>query len=90
MTSAKQRAAEAALAYLKPDTVLGVGTGSTVNFFIDALAAQRVAQRTARRMQQSWRKTTSREAPGCGMGFADWCADLWYRSPLFVGLSPSN
>lgn len=32
MTSAKQRAAEAALAYLKPDTVLGVGTGSTVNF----------------------------------------------------------
>lgn len=41
MTSAKQRAAEAALAYLKPDTVLGVGTGSTVNFFIDALAAHR-------------------------------------------------
>jgi ribose 5-phosphate isomerase A len=41
MSSAKQRAAEAALAYLKPDTVLGVGTGSTVNFFIDALAAHR-------------------------------------------------
>jgi ribose 5-phosphate isomerase A len=41
MSSAKQRAAEAALAYLKPDTVLGVGTGSTVNCFIDALAAHR-------------------------------------------------
>ena len=41
MSSPKQRAAAAALAYLKPDTVLGVGTGSTVNFFIDALAAHR-------------------------------------------------
>jgi ribose 5-phosphate isomerase A len=35
----KQRAAAAALAYLIDDTVLGVGTGSTVNCFIDALAA---------------------------------------------------
>lgn len=41
MSSPKQRAAEAALAYLVPNTVLGVGTGSTVNFFIDALAAHR-------------------------------------------------
>jgi ribose 5-phosphate isomerase A len=36
----KQRAAEAALRYVTPGTVVGVGTGSTVNFFIDALAAQ--------------------------------------------------
>lgn len=35
---AKQKAAEAALKYLVPGEVLGVGTGSTVNFFIDLLA----------------------------------------------------
>ncbi|MBI1733009.1 MAG: ribose-5-phosphate isomerase RpiA [Gammaproteobacteria bacterium] len=34
----KKRAAEAALAYVGDDMVVGVGTGSTVNFFIDALA----------------------------------------------------
>ncbi len=38
---AKKAAAEAALQYLMPGEVLGVGTGSTVNFFIDALAAHR-------------------------------------------------
>jgi len=35
----KKRVAEAALAFVKEDSVLGVGTGSTVNCFIDALAA---------------------------------------------------
>ncbi len=34
----KRLAAEAALAYVKPGMILGVGTGSTVNHFIDALA----------------------------------------------------
>jgi len=34
----KKAAAEAALKYVVPGEVLGVGTGSTVNFFIDALA----------------------------------------------------
>lgn len=34
----KQQAAAAALAYIKPDMVVGVGTGSTTNFFIEALA----------------------------------------------------
>jgi ribose 5-phosphate isomerase A len=34
----KRLAAEAAIAYVEDDTVVGVGTGSTVNFFIDALA----------------------------------------------------
>jgi ribose 5-phosphate isomerase A len=34
----KKAAAFAALDYVKPGTVLGVGTGSTVNYFIDALA----------------------------------------------------
>ena len=34
----KAQVAEAALAYVEPGSVVGVGTGSTVNFFIDALA----------------------------------------------------
>jgi ribose 5-phosphate isomerase A len=34
----KRLAAEAAIAYVEDDTVVGVGTGSTVNHFIDALA----------------------------------------------------
>jgi len=38
---AKRKAAEAALKYVVPGEVLGVGTGSTVNFFIDLLAARR-------------------------------------------------
>ena len=33
----KQAAAQAALEFIKDDMVIGVGTGSTVNFFIDAL-----------------------------------------------------
>jgi ribose 5-phosphate isomerase A len=41
----KRSAAEAALAYIEPrltpKTIVGVGTGSTTNFFIDALAAVR-------------------------------------------------
>jgi len=37
----KKAAAEAALAYVPDDTMVGVGTGSTVNFFIDALAARK-------------------------------------------------
>lgn len=41
----KQRVAEAALDYIKPEltseAIIGVGTGSTADFFIDALAAYR-------------------------------------------------
>ena len=37
----KAAAAQAALDYIEPDTVVGVGTGSTVNHFIDALAAMK-------------------------------------------------
>jgi ribose 5-phosphate isomerase A len=43
----KQRAAEAAVALVRVDSVVGVGTGSTVNFFIDALAARGPAIRGA-------------------------------------------
>jgi len=35
----KRQVAEAALSHVRPDSVLGVGTGSTVNCFIEALAA---------------------------------------------------
>jgi len=37
----KQRVAEAALQYIKDDMIVGVGTGSTVNFFIEKLATIR-------------------------------------------------
>jgi len=37
----KQQVARAALAYIEPNTIVGVGTGSTVNFFIDALAERK-------------------------------------------------
>jgi ribose 5-phosphate isomerase A len=43
----KQLAAAAALAYVNEDTVIGIGTGSTVNHFIDALAAQKLRIRGA-------------------------------------------
>lgn len=36
----KRVAAEAALRFVREGSVIGVGTGSTVNFFIDALAAR--------------------------------------------------
>ena len=37
----KRAAARAALAYVKSDDILGVGTGSTVNYFIEALAEKK-------------------------------------------------
>lgn len=37
----KRQAAEAALSYVEPDSIIGVGTGSTVNAFIDALASKK-------------------------------------------------
>ena len=43
----KRAAAEAAVEYVKADTIIGVGTGSTVNHFIDLLAAKMAGQITA-------------------------------------------
>ncbi|HLX21996.1 MAG TPA: ribose-5-phosphate isomerase RpiA [Usitatibacter sp.] len=43
----KKAAAEAALKYVEDDMVVGVGTGSTVNFFIDALASMRARIKSA-------------------------------------------
>jgi ribose 5-phosphate isomerase A len=58
----KQRAAEAALDYLADGTVVGVGTGSTVNYFIDALAA--VRQRVAAAVSSSESSTRRLAAHG--------------------------
>jgi len=44
---AKKAVAQAALKYVVPGEVLGIGTGSTVNHFIDALAAARLDVRGA-------------------------------------------
>lgn len=57
----KQQAAEAALEHLPEDEIIGVGTGSTVNRFIDALASSRLRVRgavassdeTARRLERA-------------------------------------
>ena len=43
----KQLAAEAALSYVQDDEIIGVGTGSTVNLFIEAMAARKVRIRGA-------------------------------------------
>jgi len=39
--ASKQRAAEAALEFIEYDSIVGVGAGSTVNYFIDALARRK-------------------------------------------------
>ena len=41
MSDLKKRAAEAAMAYVEDDMIVGVGTGSTVAHFIDALSGWR-------------------------------------------------
>lgn len=62
----KQHAARAALDYvlpqLQPDDVLGVGTGSTVDYFIDLLADRRAAFRAA--VSSSERSTQRLQAAG--------------------------
>ncbi|RKF12816.1 ribose-5-phosphate isomerase RpiA [Alginatibacterium sediminis] len=58
----KQQAAQAALAYVNDGEVIGVGTGSTVNFFIDALAAKK--DRIAGAVSSSEASTLRLEALG--------------------------
>ena len=53
---------QAALQYVTPDTVVGVGTGSTVDKFIDALAASRI--RIAGAVSSSVRSTERMKALG--------------------------
>jgi len=58
----KQRAAAAAIAHVRAGTVIGVGTGSTVNYFIDALAAMQ--QRIAGTVSSSEASTQRLQARG--------------------------
>jgi ribose 5-phosphate isomerase A len=58
----KKRAALAAMNYVRAGTVLGVGTGSTVNLFIDALAASTV--RVSGAVSSSNASTTRLEQAG--------------------------
>ena len=53
---------QAALAYVQPGTVVGVGTGSTVNHFIDALAGMK--QRIAGAVSSSERSSQRLQALG--------------------------
>jgi ribose 5-phosphate isomerase A len=63
----KQRAAEAALEYVEDGALVGVGTGSTVNFFIDALAGRR--RRVAGAVSSS--EASSRRLAGHGIPVLD-------------------
>ena len=63
----KKAVATAAVEYVVPGQVLGVGTGSTVDFFIDALAAARVPVSAA--VSSSERST--RRLRDCGMRVVD-------------------
>jgi ribose 5-phosphate isomerase A len=58
----KQQAALAALAHVVEDAILGVGTGSTVDHFIDAMAAQKLRIRGA--VSSSERSTARLRAAG--------------------------
>jgi len=58
----KQQVAEAALAWIPQDSILGVGTGSTVNCFIEALAASRIQVEAA--VSSSEATTTLLESQG--------------------------
>ena len=60
----KQRAARAALPYLKDAMVLGVGTGSTVNALIDLLAAEGWGPRLRGAISSSEASTTRLRALG--------------------------
>ena len=60
--SKKQQAATAALEYVIPGSVIGVGTGSTVNFFIDGLAT--MSARVAGAVSSSEASTRRLEALG--------------------------
>lgn len=60
--SKKQRAAEAALEYVDDGAIVGVGTGSTVNYFIEALASLR--HRIAGAVSSSVASTQRLEAHG--------------------------
>lgn len=62
MSAAKQRAAEKAMDYVEDGMIVGVGTGSTVAYFIDALAAWK--DRIAGAVSSSEQSTAQLQAHG--------------------------
>ena len=64
----KRAAAEAAVEYVKPDTIIGVGTGSTVNHFIDLLA-ERMGDRITATVSSS--EASSERLAGHGIRVMD-------------------
>jgi ribose 5-phosphate isomerase A len=60
----KQAAALAALEYVPPDAVIGVGTGSTVAFFIEALAGLRAGRGPAAAVASSEGTAAALQAAG--------------------------
>ncbi|HEX4049976.1 MAG TPA: ribose-5-phosphate isomerase RpiA [Steroidobacteraceae bacterium] len=60
----KQHAAEAALKHLRDDMVLGVGTGSTVEAFLDLLIARGEARRLRAAVSSSERSSARLQAAG--------------------------
>lgn len=65
----KRQAAQAALRYLQPDMVLGVGTGSTVNVFIELLVALAPSARPRAAVSSS--EGTSARLRAAGMALLD-------------------
>ncbi len=83
--SQKRLAAEAALEYVEEGTIIGVGTGSTVNFFIDALADMRDRIRGA----VSSSEASTERLRGHGIDVVD--LNSAGRLPLYVdGADESN
>ena len=76
MTSAdkKRSAAEASLAFIEPGTILGVGTGSTVNFLIDMLPG--VRERIDRVVSSSKATTALLEERGFAVSTLNEAGDL--------------
>lgn len=77
----KRRAAEAALKHVTDGMTLGVGTGSTVNIFIDLLAKKVVAEKLSIRTLSSSYGTSHRLR---GAGIAVDCLGSVARIPLTV------
>lgn len=70
----KKAAAEAALKFVDDDMTVGVGTGSTVNFFIDALASKRARIRnTVASSEASARRLRDLQIPVSELNNTDGC-----------------
>ena len=73
----KKAAAEAALQHVEDDMVVGVGTGSTVNFFIDALASKRArVKSTVASSEASAKRLRALKIPVVELNDTDGC-DLY-------------